>query len=122
VRLLRDRAIPSGGWNYGNSHVLANTLRPFPETTGVALCALAGQQRDGTIDRALAHLTHELPRVRTPLALGWGMLGLRTWQSRPAKCTDWLAEAIAQSDTRPANPQHDALLLLAGADRPLGMA
>ena len=43
VKILLDRALPDGGWNYGNSRVFDNTLRPFPATTGVALVALAGE-------------------------------------------------------------------------------
>lgn len=122
VRLLRDRAIPSGGWNYGNSQVLASTLRPFPETTGVALAALAGLERDATIERAIALLRQELPRIRTPLALGWGLIGLHAWGERPAESAAWIDEAIAHLHARPANAQHDALLLLASADKPLGAA
>jgi hypothetical protein len=122
LRLLRDRAIPSGGWNYGNSQVLANMLRPFPETTGVVLSALAGLERDSMIERALTFLKHELPRIRTPLALGWGLIGLHAWGVRPAESAAWLSEAVAQSNERPANPHHDALLLLASLDRPLGAA
>lgn len=122
IRLLRDRAIPSGGWNYGNSQVLASTLRPFPETTGVALCALRWLERDATIDRAVGFLAQELPRIRTPLALGWGLLGLHAWNGRPGISSAWLAQAVEQSNVRPANPQHDALLLLASADEPWGTA
>src|SRR5512135_1759371 len=39
--LIRDRAIPSGGWNYGNKAVFGHTLRPQPGPTGLALLALA---------------------------------------------------------------------------------
>ena len=41
-RLIRDRAIRSGGWNYGNSTVFGADLRPQPAPTGLALLALAG--------------------------------------------------------------------------------
>ena len=44
VRLLCDRALDEGGWNYGNTRVFANTLQPFPATTGIALTALAGER------------------------------------------------------------------------------
>lgn len=119
MRLLRDRALPSGGWNYGNSTVLANTLRPFPETTGVALAALSDLEKSDTIEKSLVFLEAELPRIRSPLALGWGLIGLRQWNRRPAQAAHWLDEAVVESASRPANAQHDALLFLAAADRPV---
>lgn len=119
VRLLRDRALPEGGWNYGNSTVLANTLRPFPETTGVALAALATLEKNETIEKSLTFLETELPRIRSPLALGWGLIGLTMWNRRPAAAAQWLNEAIAANDVRPPNAQHDALLLLASSDKPV---
>lgn len=112
-RLIVDRAIPSGGWNYGNTRVLAHTLRPFPETTGVALAALAGGPRHDVVDKGIEFLLAELPRIRSPLALGWGLIGLAAWDATPAQAGEWLAEAVQQLQARPRNPQHDALLLLA---------
>lgn len=114
-RLVVDRAIPSGGWNYGNTQVLANTLRPFPETTGVALAALAGGPRHAAVDRGIEFLIASLPRIRSPLALGWGLIGLAAWDAVPATAGEWLGEAIDRLLERPANPQHDALLLLAAS-------
>lgn len=113
VNLIRDRAIRSGGWNYGNTVVLGNTLRPFPETTGVALTALAGEPREDRIDRAIEFLLTELPRIRSPLSLGWGLIGLTAWRRRPEAASEWLREAYERSVSRPANAHHDALLLLA---------
>ena len=118
VRLLRDRALPTGGWNYGNSTVLANTLRPFPETTGVALAGLAGLERNDAIEASLSFLETELPRIRSPLALGWGLIGLTMWNRRPLAAKQWLEEATANNDGRPPNAQHDALLLLASEETP----
>lgn len=120
-RLILDRAISTGGWNYGNSQVFGSTLRPFPETTGVALAALAGKPRDDAVDNAVRFLLAELPRIRSPLALGWGLVGLAAWGATPPEASDWLAEAAARLRARPENPQHDALLLLASApERLLG--
>ena len=42
LRLIRDRAIPTGGWNYGNNIAFGRDLRPQPAPTGIALLALAG--------------------------------------------------------------------------------
>lgn len=119
LRLLRDRVLPTGGWNYGNSTVLANTLRPFPETTGVALAALAAFEKTGPSEKSLAFLEAELPRIRSPLALGWGLIGLTLWNRRPGAASQWIDEAVVANDARPPNAQHDALLLLAACEVPV---
>ena len=41
VELILDRALDSGGWNYGNKSVFGTELRPQPGPTGLALLALA---------------------------------------------------------------------------------
>jgi len=42
VALLRDRESVGGGWNYGNRVVLGEELRPFAQTTAIALIGLQG--------------------------------------------------------------------------------
>jgi len=37
TRLLLDRQLPHGGWNYGNTFVFAQELRPMPLSTGIVL-------------------------------------------------------------------------------------
>jgi hypothetical protein len=116
VRLILDRALPDGGWNYGNSRVLEHILRPFPATTGVALAALAGEARDGRIEAGLAYLSSELPRVRAPMSFAWGLIGMRAWQTQPNEGQAWLNACAQRVLEQPAGPLCDALLLLAGAD------
>jgi hypothetical protein len=115
VRLILDRALPAGGWNYGNRRVLEHVLRPFPATTGVALAALAGEPRDARIDAALAYLASELGQVRAPLSLAWGLIGMRAWNAQPLETKVWLSACARRLLKRPAMPHYDALLLLAGA-------
>lgn len=120
VELILDRALPDGGWNYGNRRVLEHILRPFPATTGVALAALAGEPREQCIDSALKYLTAELRRVRAPLSLAWGLIGLRAWNVQPPEAQTWLDACAQRLMKHPATPLYDSLLLLAGADdRPL---
>jgi hypothetical protein len=116
VRLILDRALPGGGWNYGNRRVLENVLRPFPATTGVALAALVGEPRDGRIDTAIEYLTGELRRVRAPLSVAWGVIGTRARDARPPETEKWLEDCAGRLTAHPPGPLHDALLLLAGAD------
>ena len=113
VRLILDRGIPSGGWNYGNSEVLENELRPFAETTGIALFALAGEPRAEPIDAAVRVLHARLPDTRAPLALGWGLLGLSAWSAAPSASADWLAATAANLKEAEPDPLAAAVLLWA---------
>jgi len=116
TKMILDRAIPGGGWNYGNSRVFSNTLRPFPGTTGIALTALAGQPSDSRIEAGIAFLSHELRRVRSPMSLGWGLIGLTAWARRPDEASVWLAECAQRALCSTPNAMCDALLLLADLD------
>ena len=116
IRLIRDRALASGGWNYGNKAVFGRPLRPQPGPTGLALLALAdGSPADETVSGALGYLARALPETRAPQSLGWGVLGLRAWGSLPEASEAWLAEAFARVSGRDdAPPRLAALLLAAG--------
>jgi hypothetical protein len=117
LRLIRDRAIASGGWNYGNSVVFGRQLRPQPAPTGLALLALAGvDDATATVRRATRYLQDALPSIRSPISLGWGLLGLRAWDREPHEASDWLAEAAAQTFRRPNSTAKLALLLLAAGE------
>ena len=82
LRLIRDRAVDTGGWNCGNKATFGRALRPQPAPTGLALLTLAqtpGEPRSPLVDRAIRYLTATLPGVRAAWSLGWGLLGLRAW-------------------------------------------
>src|SRR5206468_3617360 len=114
LRLIRDRAIASGGWNYGNNVVYGHSLRPHPAPTGLALLALAGvDTRTAAVTRALRFLQQTLPNIRAVPSLCWGLLGLRAWGERPTWSTDLLAEVANQTFRGPAPPPRLAGLLLA---------
>jgi hypothetical protein len=115
VSLLLNRAISEGGWNYGNSKMFGSELRPFPAQTGMVLAALAGEPRQTCVDKAIQFLHSELPRVRTPVSLGWGLIGATAWQARPDSADSWLADCAERMSYRPAQPLFDAMLLLADA-------
>lgn len=116
IQMILDRAIPGGGWNYGNPRVYRNTLRPFPGTTGIALTALAGQPSDSRIESGIVYLSHELRRVRSPMSLGWGLIGLTAWGRRPDEASVWLEECARRALCSAPNAMYDALLLLAELD------
>lgn len=118
LRLIRDRALPSGGWNVGNTTVFGRELRPQPAPTGLALLALVGTAPPGdpAVSRAIAYLESALPGLRAPASLAWGLIGLRAWGRRPRDAGSWLAESFdsARSHREPA--RRIALLLLASEE------
>lgn len=95
TRMLMDRQLSQGGWNYGNTIVFGQELRPMPENTGMALNALAGRVAEESIKVSLEYLEFQAPSLRTPLSLGWCLMGLAAWGKWP----DYAKEHILDSLT-----------------------
>ncbi len=114
TRMLMDRQLPAGGWNYGNTLVYGHELYPQPENTGLALDALAGRVLRQDVSRSLGYLESRLARVRSPLSLGWGILGLGGWDIRPRELRLWLSESLTlQRKYGPYDTTLLSLLLIA---------
>ncbi|MCS6951283.1 MAG: hypothetical protein NZM33_00325 [Bryobacteraceae bacterium] len=112
--MLLNRQLPGGGWNYGNTTVFGQPLRPLPDTTGVALCALAGLTGRSSVLLSIGYLERILGRIRTPLSLGWGLLGLASWGARPQSASAWIEEALdRETHFGPYETSSVAVLLLA---------
>jgi len=92
VSMLLDRQLPRGGWNCGNTMVFGKELRPMPDSTGIALDALSGIVPLKRIQDSIGYLKKRIRNVRSPLSLGWGILGLGAWGERPAEASKWLME------------------------------
>ena len=124
VRVLLDRAIPTGGWNLGNPAVFGKTLRPLPGPTGLALLALRRvarhQSPSSVIDPALAYLRTIVTQTAAPISLGWASLGLRACEAAtdPAVATR-LAVVTDRVLGRDPSAVELALLLLASGGRSL---
>jgi hypothetical protein len=96
VRLLMDRQLPAGGWNYGNTLVYGTELYPQPDCTGLALSALADCVPRSEVGKSIEDLTSQVTRVRTPLSLGWGVLGLGAWGRKPGQTAAWVSECMSR--------------------------
>ena len=72
--LLLDRQIPGGGWNYGNTAVFGQVLKPMPESTGMALNALGRKapREDGAGKPGISYGLR--PGLAYPLVIGVGHL------------------------------------------------
>jgi len=115
VKLLLDRQLPHGGWNFGNTLVFGAELFPAEEYIGVALTGLAGHCEKADVARSLDLIEKRIVSIRSPLALSWGILGLAAWGRRPADADRWIAECLDRQQYLGAfDTTHLALLLLAG--------
>jgi hypothetical protein len=94
-RMILDRQLPSGGWNYGNTRVFGTMLRPNPVCTGHALSALAGLTEPGQVELSLDYLHHEIEHLRTPLSLSWAIFGLAAWSDRLPEARKWILDSLS---------------------------
>jgi hypothetical protein len=115
IKLILDRAIDGGGWNYGNTSVFGQELHPQPAPTGLALLALA-DLHDGqdAVKTSCAYLRKILPETRSSASLSWGVLGLSAWEERPAEAGRWLEESYRQVQAGGNSALSLACLILAG--------
>lgn len=79
VRLLLDRQLAAGGWNYGNTVVFRNSLKPLPEETSWALAALAPYLEREQVARSLEYLDGERSGIIAPVTLSAAMLAWSAW-------------------------------------------
>lgn len=113
VRLLLDRQLPNGGWNYGNTKVFGAELHPAPESTGAALQAVAGLVPYQEVKKSVDYLKAEVDRARTPIGLGWGLLGLGAWGEAPNGSGDLIHQTLERQERYgPYDTSALALLLL----------
>ena len=111
IRMKLDRQLPHGGWNYGNTLVFGRELHPMPESTGAALTGLVGEVDWERVSRSLDYLQGEVDRLRTPISLGWALLGLAAWGVWPSNGTE-LVERCLANQTRYGEYDTSALCLL----------
>jgi hypothetical protein len=114
VEMLLDRMLPDGGWNYGNTIVMGNTLRPHVQPTGLALAALHGQPAAGThVQTSLKYLRGALSQRTTAASLCYALLGAAAhgiWFEGPDK---WIVATANRTLEADQSPYKLALLELA---------
>ncbi|HEY3964130.1 MAG TPA: hypothetical protein VGM05_06210 [Planctomycetaceae bacterium] len=120
-RLIRDRVIRTGGWNYGNSAVFGTDLQPQPAPTGLALLALSGIEdaESPLVTQSCEYLEAILPTTRAPQSLCYGTLALTAWNRRPHGADDWLRAAHDRAARSSNCIAQLAYLLLAAGERSL---
>ena len=114
VRMLFDRQVPGGGFNYGNTFVLDRPLRPHLQPTGVALLALASETDSRQdIRRSLSYLRNNTSAQTTTTSLCWSLLALAAHHALPSDCESWLEISFRRTLQRDQSPLKLALILLA---------
>ena len=94
LRMLMDRQLADGGWNYGNTIVYGKELYPFVDTTGMTLVALAGHIKREHVNKSILFLKSQAEGYRSPLSLGWALFGLGTWGELPKRGREWIEESL----------------------------
>jgi hypothetical protein len=116
IKLLLDRQLTNGGWNYGNTAIYGKQLNPMPAPTGMALWALADHVELSQITESLKYLQEQLGRLKTPLSLGWAFKGLSAWNIKIEKGYELAVACLdRQQKYGPYNTSQTAILLLAMA-------
>jgi hypothetical protein len=111
-RMLLNRQLENGGWNYGNTAIFGQQLQPMPGSTGLALSALAGSTRRESVEKSLIYLKREISRLETPLSFGWGRLGLCAWGEGPEIQKDALHKSLMRQEICGAHTTEELSLLL----------
>lgn len=115
VRMMFDRQLPHGGWNYGNTLMFGKELHPMPESTGAVLTGLAGIVGREKVARSLVYLQDEVERLRTPISLGWALLGLAAWNLWPSNGPALVGRCLANQSRYGEYDTSAISLLLLGA-------
>ena len=122
IRMICDRAIPGGAWNFGNRATFGAVHPPQSAPTGIALLALTADDVAGDlVERGCRYLRQTLPTLRAPRSLAWGLMGLDAWQQRPAEGNRWLAASFDWIRRNRANPLDLAQLILAAEHRTIAL-
>jgi hypothetical protein len=96
--LFYDRMCEGGGWNYGNSRVLGETLPPYPDTTAVVLIALQEHATANANRLSLQALHQMLKQVRSGLTLGWSILCFSLYGQDTSVYKEKITESYAQTN------------------------
>ncbi len=136
-KLLMDRKIPKGGWNYGNATVYKQDLLPFFDTTALALLALRGFVPEADLAESLAILEASVAKRDVQAALPeerpeWTRLRvadeslyalsliaicLEAFGRDPSGARQLLAEKFRAPDAEDFNLVHQSLGIIASSTR-----
>jgi hypothetical protein len=94
IRFLLDRRCEGGGWNYGITRILDAPISPFPQTTALAVSALAGSGAPRALDGDLDVLVRFLEEPLGAFDLATIALALDACDRDPAPALARLGKAL----------------------------
>ncbi len=113
-RMVYDRMCVGGGWNYGNSNVLGESLWPYPDITALALISLQDRRTDPPNRLGLKALQKMLEDNHSGLALAWSILCFDLYGNESSQWIDRMEKSYSETgflgETKPI-----ALALLASS-------
>ena len=98
VRLLMDRQLPNGGWNYGKTFVFGQQLRAIPIPTGISLQSLSGLVAREKVEKSILYLRSQLEHAQTPFTLAWTLLGLNAWREAPRNRNELVLSMLQKNE------------------------
>lgn len=114
ARLLLDRQLSSGGWNYGNTTVFGQELLPMPDSTGLSLSALAGMTNEAAVEKSIGYALEQIGKTDTPFSLFWLACGISAWGIEIPDLRERILKCLAlQKRRRPYETTLLSMLLLA---------
>ena len=114
--MLLDRACTGGGWNYGNTTMVANEVAAtIPETSLVLMALFAGDPKlsDPRIPAGLDYLRRGIDPLPGALSLAWSVLALSAWGADASAPAAHLLSAQGAAGDWNGNPATTALGALA---------
>ena len=115
-RLLEDRCLPPGGWNYGNTTMFNSTLIPFWDTTALAQLAL-GESNRNLMDKNLNLLERSLPEISSLSSNALVCLCLARFERKTEGIRNRIGALLKKSESEDMNLAHSAMGLIALAPK-----
>jgi len=112
-KLLLDRRIPSGGWNYGNPNLDDKELLPFWDTTGLALTALCGQADIDRLRPSLDLVEKRQDKIESLCGLAWAVICLQAYGRDAGRLRTRLQNAMGSMAEEDLHSGNFALGLIA---------
>ena len=112
LRLLEDRCLPEGGWNYGNKIVFSQILMPFWDTTALATLAI-GDHNPNLTKKNLDLLEKSLPEMHSLLTHALTGICLARFGRKTESIRSRIVENLENQRQEDLNLAHSALGVVA---------
>lgn len=113
LRLLVNRQLPGGGWNYGNTTVLRQFTLPHIQPSALALLALQGEECQDAIAKGIAYLRRAWSEIVGASSLAYAAMALKAHGASMPDAKTRLESLLRENRLLVPSPARHALLTLA---------